>query len=471
MKNFIKHIILVILAPALFSCSVKESSTAVMKYAGDTDIDFPGQTPSARKIVFMTDSRWRIELGDGASWLQANPDNGGADGKLETFIVTLSPEPNVSPQRRECGLKIVYGGNQSLTLNISQKGVSPLAPCTQYEITGDMIFSSACSYYKSTVQQSFGYDAVGGDVYFVQRAHLYKNVISWTSPEFPAGDEIAKHHMDLCCFSHGNNVVFENTTGNEIYVWAPNFGSRESDGYYGNPNVVSRFKLEEGSSIYNTDPGDNYYFGICPCWPAIDFKDGLFAICDCHNVYVYSLSELQTLPKTSVTLEKKITYGGISSNGKSTYDSGLKEYTGFPTITAHDCRTVAPLRKFAIDYRSRGLHWQTFCIANGRAYFLLQADPDEAGPIVYDTYVEVYDLKTGVLLFPKVRQEYMQNKQRLVELGFVEENYCYAEPEGIDVVADTMYIMYTCRGKEAITTRRPVVFKLSAEFQQGKGDF
>jgi hypothetical protein len=251
-------------------------------------------------------------------------------------------------------------------------------------------------------------------------------------------------------------------------VWAPNFGSR-GDGSYGNPWIVSRFPLKETSGVKgdipNTAPEENYYFGVSPCWPAIDFANDLIAICAIKKTYVYRLSDIRSLPKTTVKLPKTITYGGVitSSGSTTTYDSGIPEFTGQPEILARDASGITPLCVFDSSYSQRGLRWQTFCIDGGKAYFLRMGDVPENSVIRHDSYIEVYDLTTGALLRPKVRQEYMQDLEGLVSRGYAESDYCYAEPEGIKVMGDTLYVLYTCRGDSEITVRRPVIFKLSSE--------
>ena len=167
----------------------------------------------------------------------------------------------------------------------------------------------------------------------------------------------------------------------------------------------------------------------------------------------------------TVRLPAKITYGGImtSSSSSTTYDTGIPEFTGYPEIVARDVTKIKPLIEFDSTYSKRGLHWQTFCIDNGKAYFLNMGDVPESSIVKHDTYVEVYDLKTGKLLREKVRQEYIQDVGGLASRGYVESDYCYVEPERIKVMGDTMYILYTCRGNKNLTTRRPVIFKLSSD--------
>ena len=90
-------------------------------------------------------------------------------------------------------------------------------------------------------------------------------------------------------------------------------------------------------------------------------------------------------------------------------------------------------------------------------------DVPEGSVIKHDSYIEVYDLSTGALLRPKVQQKYMQDIDGLVSRGYVESNYCYAEPEGIKVMGDALYVLYTCRGNTDITVRRPVIIKISKD--------
>ena len=278
-----------------------------------------------------------------------------------------------------------------------------LHKCSETEITDDMIFSSCCSRTTTSVQQGFDYDPVDNTLYFSQLNRWYRNIISWTTPAVTLSTDVAPKYMGLSCFSHGNNFIIERTASGEKYVWAPNFGSR-GDGSYGNPWIVSRFPLRETSGvkgdILNTDPDDNYYFGVSPCWPAIDFENDLIAICAIKKTYVYRLSQLLALPRTKVTLPKAITYGGIitSTGSTSTYDSGIPEFTGKPEILARDATTIKPLLEFDTSYSQRGLHWQTFCIGGGKAYFLRMGDVPEGSVIKHDSYIEVYDLAADLAI-------------------------------------------------------------------------
>jgi len=361
---------------------------------------------------------------------------------------------------------LVYGEVKQFFTSDHAEGY--LHKCSESVITDDMIFSSCCSRRLTAVQQWFDYDPVDNTLYFSQLNRWYRNIVSWTEPKVTLSEDVPSQYMGLSCFSHGNNMVFERTASGEKFIWAPNFGSR-GNGSYGNPWIVSRIPLQTTSTlsddIPNTVPDDNYFFGVSPCWPAIDFDEDLIAICTYKKVYVYRLSEIRALPKTTVKIPAEITYGGIisSTGSTTTYDSGLPEFTGYPEVVARDATQVTPLIVFDISYSKRGLHWQTFCIDNGKAYFLHQGEVPDDSIVRCDPFIEVYDLKTGELLRQKVHQEYMMDVDGLASRGFVESDFCYTEPEGIKVMGEVMYVMYTCRGNTNITTRRPVIFKLSSE--------
>lgn len=374
----------------------------------------------------------------------------------------------LSCQRDEPVVNTPDNGKENNNQETETPVTTTLHKCSESKIVDEMIFSTCCSRTLTSVQQGFDYDPVDNTLYFFQLNRWYRNLIGWTKPEITQSTVVAPHYMGLSCFSHGNNIIFERTTSGQKYFWVPNFGSR-GDGSYGSPWIVSRMPLKETFSlqddIKNTDPDDNYYFGVSPCWPAIDFDEDLIAICTYKKVYVYKLSEVMALPKTNITIPATITYGGImtSTSSSTTYDTGIPEFVGSPVVYAHDASKLTPLYKFDNTYTQRGLHWQTFCIDNGKAYFLDMGDVAASSVIKHDAYIEVYDLKTGALLKPKVRQNYIQDIDGLVSRGFVESDYCYVEPEGIKVVGEMMYVLYTCRGNTNITTRRPVIFKLSSE--------
>lgn len=435
-----------------------------LRLPADAGINFTKTPAKYERLSFDANCAWQLAIPEDATWLTASLKSGNPNGVLTKFHILLTAEENNARNPRSTTISLKWGDNQSSDIIVNQAGSPLLHKCSERYITDDMIFSSCCSRTVSSVQQGFNYDPVDNTLFFTQLNRGYRVLLSWTTPSVTTSTTVAQHWMGLRCFSHGNNTFIEKTTNGEMYVWSPNYGTKDSEGKYSNPYIVSRFPLRECKSdkddIYNTDTEENYYFGIKPCWPAIDFANDLIAICNYSTVKVYRLSTLRALPVTNVTLPSNITYGGMSG----TNDSGIAEYTGKPTVKVRDCSKVTPLSTFSNTYSSRGLHWQTFCIANSKAYFLSQADVNEAGPITHDSYIEVYDLMSGKLLHEKVRQEYIQDHAKLAELGYVEKSYCYAEPEGIQVIGDTMYVMYTCRGNNTITTRRPVIFILSSEF-------
>lgn len=395
---------------------------------------------------------WEIVIPSSAAWIKADPMNGDGNGISKSFKVTLSVEP-LTGVSRNADLVINYGG-KSKTVKVSQ---SSLPQCSQFDIPDDMVFSTTLGRNSTNVAQGFDYDPAEDVIYITQKYGTYRNHIGWQKREKASSMTVAPNYMTLSCFSHGNNISIEKTSDGKKYVWAPNYGTRQDDGSYDKPKIVSRFPLESGKTLTNTQTTENYYFGLNVTWPAFDFKNDMIAVCDYSNFYVYSLSEIMALPVEEITLDFAITYGGSSP-----VDTKIPEWSGKPTLKARDCRKAKLLYKVPFTYKNRNLHWQTFCIDNGWIFALLQADTKAAPQIIYDTYVEAYKMDGSDNRF-KIRQEYMQNRDRILEFGWNERDYFYCEPEGIKVYDGIMLVMYTLRGeKEPYLTRRPVIFRMAS---------
>lgn len=340
-------------------------------------------------------------------------------------------------------------------------GKDPDAPayhkCSDPTIPNDMIFSTTLGRNTNNVAQGFDYDEAEDVIYITQKYGTYRNLVGWQKRETASSTTIAPSYMTLACFAHGNNIAIEKTSSGAKYVWAPNYGNRQNDGSYDRPLVISRFPLQAGKTLYNTDPTENFYFGKNPSWPSFDFKNDMVAICDYKYFYVYRLSEVLAVEQKEFTLPQTITYGGVVGS----IDTKIPEWTGSPTLKARDCSGLKPLYVVPFDYSKRKLHWQSYCIDNGWIYAILQADTKEAPQIMFDSYVEAYKMDGSKTMY-LIRQEYMQNRDRIVELGWTEHDYFYCEPEGIKVYGDKMLLMYTIRGgAEPLLIRRPVIFTLA----------
>ena len=445
-------------AVILFAACTKEHSdgSTTMSFSGPKEISFTASDTSVKKVGFSTDWKWNVEVSsEAASWLSASPTSGDPAGSIKMFTLTVSAQPNSTPTTRTATVRLLYG-DSAIDVKVSQAGKGALAECSQFEITPDMIFSTTLGANDTNVAQGFDYDPDEDVIYITQKYGTYRNHIGWQKRENASSTTKASNKMTLSCFSHGNNIAIQKMADGKKFVWAPNYGTRQDDGSYDAPVVVSRFPLQAGQTILNDETTENYFFDIKPCWPAFDFKNDLVAICNYKKFWVYRLSDLQALPEETITLPYTITYGGSSP-----VDTKRAEYSGSPTIKARNCSKVSPLYTVTFDYSSRGLHWQSYCIDNGWIYAILQADKKAAPAIIYDTYVECYKMDGSRNLY-KIRQEYMQNRDAIVSYDWNEASYFYCEPEGIKVIDNVLYTMYTIRGENSNhLIRRPVVFKLA----------
>lgn len=438
----------------LNSCKKDEPTSVIpgLTINGTTNFSFTS-TGGAAKLNFRTNTKWELEIPSDAGWIKADPMSGAAKSSdFEAFVVTLTADP-FSGTTRSATLKVKYA-DKSKDITVSQ---SKLAQSSQFEIPDDMLFSTTLGRNKTNVCQGFDYDPEEDVIYITQKYGTYQNHIGWQKRETKSGTTVAPNYMTLRCFSHGNNITIEKTSTGAKYVWAPNYADRQSDGSYDKPKIVSRFPLVSGKTMYNTETTENYYFGMNVTWPAFDFKNDMVAVTDYKNFYIYKLSEIMALPEENITLDFKITYGGHTP-----VETNKDEWSGNPVVKARDCRKAKKLYSVPFDYSKRGLHWQTYCIDNGWIYAILQGDGGSAPNIIHDTYVEAYKMD-GTKNIYKIRQEYMQNRERILEFDWNERDYFYCEPEGIKVFDGQMLLLYCMKGNtDAHSTRRPVIFRLAA---------
>lgn len=441
----------------LASCSKEEeektpvTTPPSLTFSGSSNLELDPDG-AVENLIFRCNTSWEIEIPSSLTWLHVDPVKGEAEpGKTTRFTVNISAD--IADSERKANLKIRYA-DKSANFTVSQ---SAMYRSSQFNVPDDMIFSTALGRNSTNVAQGFDYDPEEDIIYISQKSNVFRNHVGWQKRETASSKAIAPDYMLLSCFSHGNNISIERTSDGRKYVWAPNYGTRQDDGSYNLPKIVSRIPLQSGKTVKNTETTDNYYFGMNITWPAFDFKNDMIAVTDCKNFYIYKLSEIMALPVEELTLDFTISYGG--SDPMST---GIPAFTGKPVVKAHDCRKAKLLYTVPFTFKSRGLKWQTYCIDNGWIYALLETAKKDPPEIMYDTYVEAYKMD-GTENIYKVRQEYMQNRDRICQFGWTEPNYFFCEPEGIKVFGDTMLVMYAMRGeKEPYEIRRPVVFRLAA---------
>lgn len=327
-----------------------------------------------------------------------------------------------------------------------------LKSCTVENITDDIIFSTVCAARTTSVQQSFDFNAAYDTVYFSQVTANHRNTIGWarrkqlTNETAPATDR-----MILYYFSHGNNIRYERESDGTDYLWIGNYGTldRDNNNTYTAPQILSRIKIENGATMKNFQATDNYYFGLKNIHASFDVENDHLAIFSSYVVRIYRLSDVLNTPVTQVTLKESITYGGEGSPDE--------EYTGRPTIQAHDCSGMTPLSKFTYNYTSAGRGWQTFCIKDGRVYFFL-FDKNSTSDMAFQSTLDIFDFN-GKLLKDKILQPFSDNINDLYRYGFTDPETRYMENEGILIRDGAMYLLYTA--KNAAGLRRPVIFKFA----------
>ena len=432
----------------------------VFSFSAGTEVMLANKTDNTATLKFRTNVHWSLEIPpEASSWLSATPMSGEPSGGTQGFTVTFRAARNEAGGSRKAVVALRYA-DKSNNVTVRQ---SYLHSCQEYVISDDMLFSTTLGRNTTNIPQGFDYDPDEDVVYISQKYGAYRNHIGWQKRETSNGTTVAPDYMTLCCFSHGNNFAIEKDASGKKYLWTPNYGTRQSDGSYDSPLIVSRIPLSSGRSLYNKETTENYYFGYKKVWPAFDFDEDLICVCDISKFYVYRLSDLRALPDQNITLDYTITYGGVITNSSgTTIDSKIPEWTGKPVVKAKDCRKVQPLYTVPFDYGKRGLHWQTYCIDDGWIFALLQADQKEAPDIIFDTYVEAYRMDGKENKY-KIRQEYIQNRNQIVSYGWNEAEYFYCEPEGIKVYDGIMLVMYGIRGQASDhLIRRPVIFKFAS---------
>ena len=306
----LKAIILVSAAALACACGKEEGegelNRPVLTFTSGTVFNFKSTETGPQTLTFRTNSKWDIEIPAGAKWINVEPRSGEPKEEFEDFTVTVSLTPGQDGKMKSVNLPIRFGKFSKLfTVNYVA-----YTPCSQFEITDDMLFSTTLGKNSTNVPQGFDYDPEEDIIYITQKYGTYRNHIGWQKREKSFSTTTAPDYMALSCFSHGNNIAIEKTKSGAKYVWAPNYGTRQDDGSYDKPHVVSRFPLVSGKAVKNYETTENYYFGLANTWPAFDFDEDLMAVCDYKKFYIYRISELQALPVEDVKLDFTITYGG-----------------------------------------------------------------------------------------------------------------------------------------------------------------
>lgn len=437
------------------SCKKGGAAGTLILNGGSATVDasFAGESLSLRMYC---DCKWKIS--GGANWFQVKNVEGDGAGVLKLFTVAIDVSANDSGKPREAGLKVSYGASgQVKELTLRQGAAGSLKPCTASSITDDMLFSTAPAGTTTAVQQGFEISPDKSTMYFTQVNSRYKNIVAWTPRKVTDSKDVAANRMTLYYYSHSNNIHLEQDGGND-YIWLGNWGTRTTESKYTDPQVLSRIKLTKGATLRPEDADDNYYFGTRTLHASFDVANDRIAIYsqrDGYTMKIYRLSDVLATPVSNVTLKYEIVNGGSEAG----FTSPDPEYRGKPTIKAHDCRSLTPLKTFVYNYTST-CGWQTFCLSGDRIYFFLenkQMDPAPNG-MHFQSVINVLDLD-GNVLKSGILQPFADNMDDLLKYGFTDSKAKYMEAEGILVRGGVLYLLYS--GKDDSGFTRPIIFQLS----------
>ncbi len=456
MKVLSRLITLLCAATITLACS-KPAEIMSFVGVGTYSAESTGQTVN---VSFRTNCDWTIVPGEDASWLSFSATSGTSGGAEKYYKLVVTVAVNSEPEVRTAKVNLVYGRNSQVkVLTFNQKAWSALKPCTVTGITDDMLFSTVVAGTSTSVCQGFDFDETKTNMYYSQVTAGYKNTISWTKREaITTSTTLAANKMILYYFSHGNNIHYEKDGGSD-YLWIANYGTRDSEDKYTNPQILSRIKLVAGSTLKNTQTTDNYYFGTKTIHASFDVENDLLAIYsqgDGYTMKVYRLSDVLKAPVKNITLPYSLKYGGGTS--KVAPDA---EWSGTPTVSAHDCTTLTPLHTFVYNYPKNGRGWQTYCLKGDKAYFFLFYSTANNG-MTYQSVIDVLDMN-GNIVKTNILQPFADNMTDLMRYNFTDNTYKYMENEGILIRDGVLYLLYVGKLKSGTNDfRRPIVFNFDA---------
>lgn len=371
---------------------------------------------------------------------------------LAALAFSCKPEPPVDPW---------HGHNpHDQPKDTTHFKPTDMKPCSVTSITDDMFFNTALAGTYTSVSQGFDFNDNKSLIFFSQVTSGYKNTIGWTRPvPITASNTVAPSRMTLLYFSHGNNIRYEKGKDGNDYIWIANYGTRDSEDKYTNPQILSRIRLAAGTTFRNTQATDNYYFGTKTLHAAFDVPNdriAIFSQLDGYRLRIYRLSDVLSAPLEEVTLPETLTYGGGTS--KVAPDP---EWTGKPTVLCHNCTKIQPLHTLIYNYPQAGRGWQTYTIADGRVYFFLFYKKSTNG-MTYQSVIDILDYN-GNYIRKDVLQPFADNLADLEKYHLTDRDYRYMENEGIIIRDGVAYLLYAAKMKnDGLEVRRPVVFQIDA---------
>lgn len=239
-----------------------------------------------------------------------------------------------------------------------------------------------------------------------------------------------KYKSPMSIYYAGHGTCLNVEPGSDPKIWFASFGTKQDDGTYLQPRVLSRTSYVPGKKITPDQAEEHFYFGeeYIKMLPSIDFDTRVVAIWvdSKKTVTMFDLDQVLSAPVKDIAISG-IKWGGEAG---SPYP---KEQDVSITIKAHDCRSLTPIAvvKPAITKGTQG-----FCV-NGpehTCYHLYGT-----GEAV-DVGLSVFDVK-GNFSLKNVGFGFDDDRAALTANGL--NNSEYLEAEGIQIRNGKMYVCVT----------------------------
>lgn len=236
--------------------------------------------------------------------------------------------------------------------------------------------------------------------------------------------------MQIYYAGHGTCLCVEpSEDSRDQYFWFANFATKQKDGSYLKPKVLSRTKYLPGKKILPQEAEEHFYFGegYIQMLPSIDFANGIIAIwvSSKATVTMFSLEDVLSAPVKEISLGSMV-WGG-ETDAPSQY---AKEGNVTVTVKAHDCTGLTPVAtiKASISQGTQG-----YCVyGKDRLSFHLAG---ASTPV--NTMLSVFDT-SGQFLMKEKGFGFDDDINVLIENGLTTKEYL--EAEGIQIKNDVIYI-------------------------------
>lgn len=264
----------------------------------------------------------------------------------------------------------------------------------------------------------------------------------------PSGE--TSQEMILYYAYHGTSFSIEEV-GNDVYIWNSTFGTKSSDGTYGNSQMFCRIKFEPGKEYTPEDIAEKCFYrsDIANVNVSRDRKSGRIAVqftqsvteggkSYTHRVDIFSADALLSAPLKQVTT-KTMTRGGDWKGPLTT------ERSETSTVTAHDLTSIKPEATFRYinkevygegkdsSGKSGVKSFQGFCFFDGYVYVA-----SDRNRYTRDATLTKLSLD-GKLVHGPTHMTFVDDIDAIRKCGLVGSD-TYLEVEGIQIVDNSLHI-------------------------------